>query len=117
MTGFAWGLLFGAFFSVVLVIYWLTEKPKKHELPLPPIRKPRMVDVEPWGREVKLEPPAVIGTISESYDHFREPPAKVIELPYTPPTEDRVRITDFKPVGPPPSAEQIAQWEAEDEDK
>lgn len=80
MTGFAWGLLFGAFFSVVLVIYWLTEKPKKHELSLPPIRKSRTVDVEPWGREVKLEPPAVIGTISENYDQLREPPVRIVHM-------------------------------------
>jgi hypothetical protein len=33
VNGFAWGLLFGAFFSVILVIYWLTEKPKKTPYP------------------------------------------------------------------------------------
>lgn len=36
----SWILLGGAFFSLVLVIYWLTEKPKKprSEYQLPPRR-------------------------------------------------------------------------------
>lgn len=75
MTG---ALLFVGFLALIFVIYFLTEKPEKHELPLPPIRKSRTVDVEPWGREVTLEPPAVIAPMPDGLhyttcDHPRCP--------------------------------------------
>lgn len=106
MTGFAWGLLAGAFFSIILVIYWLTEKPKakqpRSQYTLPPVRDlPYHLDPG-LPSEIFYKPPEVIGTIDLGVKNV---------------LTKRTKITDFKPVGPPPSKEQIAEWEAEDESK
>lgn len=54
-------LMFFAFLAVVMVIYWLTEKPKRKtrsEYTLPPVR-----DLPGLPSEIFYKPPEVIGTL------------------------------------------------------
>jgi hypothetical protein len=55
-------LLVILFFLVVL--YVVSGDPTHEEVEQLEVQKTRMVDVEPWGREVKLEQPKTIGTIN-----------------------------------------------------
>lgn len=59
MTGFLLVILF-----VLVVLYVLAGEPTHEEVEQLEVQKTRMVDVEPWGREVKLEQPKTLGTIN-----------------------------------------------------
>lgn len=59
MIGF---LLVILFFLVVL--YVVSGDPNEEEKEFQKLQKTRMVDVEPWGREVKLEQPKNLGFVN-----------------------------------------------------
>lgn len=102
---------------VILVVYWLTEKPeptqwdqmvgrtrrrsREARATIESGSKPRIVDVTPaFSGRVRLEPPKTIGTVPQGVGRSYTPPEvlallepytgpKVIELPYVPPAEEQ----------------------------
>lgn len=78
----AWILLGLAALSLLLVIYWLTEKPTPEQL-----RKSRVVDVAPkFSGQVQLRPPEVIGTLDLRVKDVMTR-GTTVGLPYIPPDE------------------------------